>query len=310
MSRAITTRRPRRIATPARGAGSLATFHLLRRCDVPRLPFRWTIDPYPGREVGFPLWTRGFEELPPAPFDEGIFAKQNVAGALRRDLHEIEPREPIAIGTFADPYPPVEERYGRTRAILEALCEWEGFAFSITTRSNLVTRDLDLLVNLAVRHRVAVNLTVTTLDRRRARALEPEAPRPDLRLKAVSELAAAGVPVGVLVAPVLPDITDDPRELDRLAAAAAGAGAGWIMANPLFLMPSRVAVFFPFLEEAFPDLVERYRQSYERSAFMPEDYARGLTDLVARLGVKHGLVAGPTRDGRPPAITGPQLSLF
>lgn len=306
----MTNRRSRRIVIPAAKVGSLATLQILRRCEVPRLPFRWTIDPYPGREVGSPRWTHGFAELPPAPFDQRVFAKQNVAEVLRRDLQEVEPGEPIAIGTVTDPYQPLEERYGRTRAILETLREWEGLTVSITTKSNLVTRDLDLLVDLAVRHRLSVNLTIMTLDRRLARALEPEAPRPDMRLKAVSELASAGVPVGALVAPVLPDITDDPRELDRLAAAAAGAGAGWLMANPLFVMPSAMTVFFPFLEEAFPDLVERYRQSYERSAYMPEDYARGLTDLIARLRVKHRLAGGRARDGRPPAIMGPQLSLF
>lgn len=247
------------------------------------------------------------------PFDQRVFAKQNIAEILRRDLHEVEPGEPIAIGTVTDPYQPVEERYGRTRAILEALREWEGLTVSITTKSNLVTRDLDLFVDLAVRHRLAVNLKVMTLDRRLARALEPKAPRPDLLLKAVSELAAAGVPVGVLAAPVLPDVTDDPRELDRLAAAAAGAGASWIMANPLFLMPSAVAVFFPYLEEAFPDLVDRCRRNYERRAYVPEDYSRGLADLVARLRAKHGLGDarhGRAPDGRRPAITGPQLSLF
>ncbi|HUP02183.1 MAG TPA: hypothetical protein VM737_11795 [Gemmatimonadota bacterium] len=211
---------------------------------------------------------------------------------------------------MTDPYPPAEERSGRTRVILEVLGEREGFEITITTRSNLVTRDLDLLVALADRHRIAVHVMMTTLDRRLSQALEPDAPRPDLRLKTISVLAAVEIPVGLRVAPVLPDLTDDPRALDRLAAAAAAAGAHALTAHPVILMPLTIAVLFPHLEEAFPDLVDGYRRSYERKAYLPEPYAGRLAERVRLLHTRHGF--GPPREsGDPePAPRGPQLALF
>jgi DNA repair photolyase len=230
-------------------------------------------------------------DLTPVTFEEQIFAKGNVSELLRRELHQVKPSESIAIGTVTDPYQPAEKRYRRTRAILNVLADWEGLDFSITTKSNLVTRDLELLQRLAVRHRVGVNITVTTVDRRLARALEPKAPRPDLRLKTVSELAAAGVPVGVFAMPVLP-------------------GAGWFIAAPVFLMPSSMTVFFPFLEQEFPELVERYQRDFERSAYMSKTYAAGLRDLVRKLRTKHRLVTPDDRRRHPAEISGPQLSLF
>ncbi len=293
---------------------TLPSRSVLNRCDSPRVHFQWTLNPYRGCEIGckycYARYTHEFMDLTPVTFEEQIFAKDNVSELLRRELHQVKPSESIAIGTATDPYQPAEKRYRRTRAILRVLADWEGLDFSITTKSNLVTRDLELLQRLAARHRVGVNITVTTVDRRLARALEPKAPRPDLRLKTVSELAAAGVPVGVFAMPVLPGITDDPVALDRLAAAAVGAGAGWFVAAPLFLMPSSMKVFFPFLEQEFPDLVERYRRNFERSAYMPQKYATGLRDLVRKLRTKHGLVARDDRRRRPETITGPQLSLF
>ena len=293
---------------------TLPSRSVLNRCDSPRVHFQWTINPYRGCEIGckycYARYTHEFMDLTPMTFEEQIFAKDNVGELLRRELHQVKPGESIAIGTVTDPYQPAEKRYRRTHAILSVLADWEGLDFSITTKSNLVTRDLELLQRLVVRHRLGVNVTITTVDRRLAHALEPKAPRPDLRLKTVSELAAAGVPVGVFAMPVLPGITDDPVALDRLAAAAAGAGAAWFVAAPVFLMPSSMAVFFPFLEQEFPDLVERYQRDFERSAYMPKTYAAGLRDLVRKLRTKHRLVTPDDGRRRPAEISGPQLSLF
>lgn len=256
-------------------------------------------------------YTHEFLDLEPRAFEDRIYAKQNVAAHLRRDLHRVRPGQSIAIGTATDPYQPAEKRYARTRRILEVLLEWEGLDFSITTKSNLVTRDLDLLIRLAERHQMGVNVTITTLNRRLAGSLEPKAPRPDLRLKAISEMTAAGVPAGILCAPVLPDINDHPDELDALAGASAKAGASWFMASPLFLMPSAQRVFFPSLERDFPDLVDRYRERYARSAYLPETYQHGLEDLVRRLQAKHAMVGSlKARRGASGTLAGPQLSLF
>lgn len=294
---------------------SLPSKSVLNRADSPRMPFNWTINPYRGCEIGckycYARYTHEFMDLSPQSFEGRVYAKQNVAALLRQELHRVRAGESIAIGTATDPYQPAEKRYGVTREVLEVLLEWDGLDFSITTKSNLVTRDIEILKQLAARHRIGVNITITTLDRYLSRALEPKAPRPDLRLKAISELAAGGIPVGVFVAPVMPSITDAAEALDELAGAAASAGARWLLATPLFLMPSAIEIFFPFLEQAFPDLFDRYRERYAKSAYLPEQYSRGLATLVRRLRAKHGMLGERRRNKRQPEpIEDRQLSLL
>lgn len=281
---------------------------LLQRRNVPRTRFRWTIDPWPARSVG--SWTLHVHEhagpFPATVDDPGPEALARLA----RELREVGPGEPVAIGLAADPYLPDEAEFERTRRILEGLLVLEGLDLTITTKSTLVSRDRDLLARLADRHRMAVHVALPTLDRRLARGLEPDAPRPDLRLKTVSELAAAGIPVGVLATPVLPSIGDDPGAMDRLAAAAAGAGAGWIAAHALILLPSVQATLFPGLAIELPDLVDRARARHERSPVSPAAYRAGLADLVRRLSRAHGLAGSGARERRPAERRGPQLALF
>ena len=133
-----------------------------------------------------------------------------------------------------------------------------------------------------------MNLTITTLDERLARILEPRAPRPDLRLEAVRKLSEAGVPAGVICAPVVPGITDDPKALDALVRATRDAGGRYIYANPLFLKPCSAAIFLPFLEKEFPNLVESYRRRYASRAFLREAYRKRISALMAALRHKHG----------------------
>src|SRR5205823_9823705 len=149
------------------------------------------------------------------------YAKAQVTALLRRDLRKGGREQAIAIGTATDPYQPAERRFGRTRDILEVFAEGKGRRISITTKSDLVVRDLALLAELSRGNVLHVNMTITTLDAELARLLEPRAPRPDLRLDAVRQLAAAGVSVGVFPNPVLPLITDGEASLDSVAAAAA-----------------------------------------------------------------------------------------
>jgi DNA repair photolyase len=146
----------------------------------------------------------------------------------------------------------------------------------------------------------SIHLTITTLNVDLARILEPRAPRPDLRLEAVRKLSQAGLRVGISGSPVLPGITDSPKDLDALVRAAAEAGAHHIFAGPLFLKPCSAAVFLPFLEKEFPRLVENYKRRYQGRAFLPDSYAKPLGQLVARLRQKYGLSNDPRRA---PAIT-------
>ncbi|HXZ31165.1 MAG TPA: radical SAM protein [Terriglobales bacterium] len=267
---------------------------LLNRCTVERMPFTWTINPYRGCEFAckycYARYTHEFMEMRDGvEFEQKIFVKQHAADLLRQELRHVKPGEEIAIGTATDPYQPAERRFEVTRAILEEFARHKGFDIGIVTKSNLVLRDTDLLKQIAKANKLFVNLTITTLNADLARILEPRAPRPDLRLDAMRKLNEAGVDAGVICAPVLPGITDAPRDLEALVRATAKAGAKYIFANSLFLKPCSAAVFMPFLQAEFPQLVESYRERYKNRAFLPSSYRKRLSQLVARLRQKYGI---------------------
>jgi DNA repair photolyase len=266
---------------------------LLNRCVSQRaMPFTWTINPYRGCEFAckycYARYTHEFMEMRNGmEFEQKIYVKQHAAGLLRHDLRRVKPHESIALGTATDPYQPAERRYEVTRGILEEFARHRGFELGIVTKSNLIIRDLDLLKEVAQTNRLSVHITVTTLDVELARILEPRAPRPDLRIDAVRVLAQAGLRVGVSCSPVVPGITDSPKDLEAVIRAAAEAGATCVFANPLFLKPCSAAVFLPFLEQNFPHLAENYRQRYQDRAFLPAAYGKRLSQLVARLREKY-----------------------
>ena len=270
---------------------------ILNRCESKRVPFDYTINPYRGCEFGckycYARYTHEYMELDGALFENRIYAKQRAAERLQAELKKAEGAE-VAIGTATDPYQPAERRFEVTRQILEVIAaRARGVRLSITTKSDLVVRDLELLREIARRNSLHVNMTITTLHAPLARALEPRAPRPDLRLSAVRRLAEGGVWVGVFAAPVLPAITDKPKDLEAVARAAAAAGARHFMAAPLFLMPSAQRQFFPFLETEFPHLLGAYRRSYQRGAYLGDPYRQRLQGLVNRLREKYGLLPSP-----------------
>jgi DNA repair photolyase len=175
------------------------------------------------------------------------------------------------------------------------LARHSGLEIGIVTKSNMVTRDVEILRSIGEHNQLFVNLTVTTVDTDLARILEPRAPRPDLRLEAMRQLNLAGVDAGVICAPVLPEITDRPRDLDALVKAASEAGAKYIYANALFLKPCSAAVFLPFVEEHFPALVELYRQRYSDRAFLPKGYTERLSRLMAVLRQKYQIGGADVR---------------
>ena len=164
-----------------------------------------------------------------------------------------------------------------------------GLEIGIVTKSNLVLRDVDLLQQVAKNNKLFVNLTITTLNVDLARILEPRAPRPDLRLEAMKQLNQSGIAAGVICAPVLPGITDSPRDLEALVRATTEAGGKYVFANSLFLKPCAAAVFMPFLEKEFPHLVESYQQRYKDRAFLSTSYRKRLSQLMARLRQKYGM---------------------
>ncbi len=271
---------------------------ILNHCDSDRVPFSWTVNPYRGCEFGcrycYARYTHEYLELDGREFERKIYVKQNAGALAARDLgSEKVWGEHIAIGTATDPYQPAEREFGTTRAILEEMAAREGLSVSITTKSNQVVRDLDVLRRIAASSALFINITITTLRPRLARLLEPRAPRPDLRLAAVRVLAEAGLAVGVFAMPVLPGLTDREADLDALARAARGAGAQWLGASALFLMPSAQKQFLPFIEEKFPRLARQYRNWYARSGYAPEEYRRKIDQRIAQLRTKYGLGSRP-----------------
>jgi len=267
---------------------------LLNRCTSARVPFTWTINPYRGCEFAckycYARYTHEFMEMRDGlDFERRIYVKQQAAWLLRQELRQVKRGEEIAIGTATDPYQPAEKRFEVTRGILEELGQHQGLEIGIVSKSDLIRRDVELLGRVAENNSLFVNLTVTTLDERLARILEPRAPRPDLRLHAVHELSAAGIRAGVICAPVLPGITDSPAVLDALVRATKEAGGSYIYANPLFLKPCSASVFLPVLEKEFPELAESYRRRFDRRAFMSKAYGRRLSELMASLRRKHGI---------------------
>jgi DNA repair photolyase len=303
---------------------TIPTRSLLNRCNVPRMPFRWTINPYRGCEFAcrycYARYTHEFMEMrDPLEFERKIYVKQQAAWLLRRDLPKVRPDEPIAIGTATDPYQPAERKYEVTRAVLEELALHSGLDIGIVTKSTMVVRDIDVLRAIATRNQLFVNITITTLNAQLARILEPRAPRPDLRLKTLRELVTNGVPAGVICAPVIPSITDRPADLEALVRAVAEAGGQHIYANPLFLKPCSAAVFLPFLEQHFPELVAEYRERYGERAFVNAAYRQRISQLFSKMRKKHGLDTLNAKQSprvpeaeRPAAVSAPakQISLF
>lgn len=293
---------------------------LLNRCTGVRMPFTWTINPYRGCEFAckycYARYTHEFMEMRDGTeFEQKIYVKQHAAELLRQELRRVKPGESIALGTATDPYQPAERRYEITRRILEEFVRHRGFELGIVTKSNLIVRDLDLLREVARNNVLSIHITITTLNVELARILEPRAPRPDLRMAAVREISEAGINVGVSCSPVLPGITDSPADLEALVRDAAAAGARHIFANPLFLKPCSAAVFLPFLEQKFPQLVESYRQRYQDRAFLPGSYSKRIAQLIARFRQKYGIKRADPRQAKPAdewAVQGfeEQLTLF
>jgi DNA repair photolyase len=291
---------------------------LLNRCTGVRMPFTWTINPYRGCEFAckycYARYTHEFMEMRDGvDFEQKIYVKQHAANLLRQELRRVKPGEEIAIGTATDPYQPAERRFEVTRAILEELARHQGLEIGLITKGTLILRDLDLLKEINRNNRLFVNLTITTMNVELARILEPRAPRPDLRMEAVRKLNEAGVDAGVSCSPVIPGITDAPRDLEAVVRATAEAGGKHIFANPLFLKPCSAAVFLPFLEKEFPQLAASYQQRYKDRAFLPKTYGKRVSQLMARLRQKYGIIRADERYGsrqRPPAQAETQMALF
>jgi len=294
---------------------TLPTRKWLNRCNSQRVPFHWSINPYRGCEYGckycYARFTHEFlERRDLDSFETEIYAKDWDTAAFRAELKCVRAGQILGIGTATDPYQPAERKFGRTRQVLEALQDLAGTSIFITTKSNLVSRDIDLLQRLAEANEVGVTITVTTTNARLARLLEPYAPRPDLRIQAVKELAQAGVQVGVIANPVLPLLTDSEENLESVARAAKEAGAWQFGANVVFLQPAAQRVFFPFLEEKFPEYLSRYEANFRQSAYLHGSYPERIREMAHRIRERVGLCARDAEQISPPPVPQGQMMLF
>jgi len=258
-----------------------------------RFQFARSINPYRGCEFGchycYARYTHEFMELrDPKAFEQQIYIKENAAWLLRQDLRTLGPDEAIAIGTATDPYQPIEREAQITRSLLEVLATQRGLRIGLVTKSALVARDIDLFQRIAEHNRITLNLTITTLDTRLARLLEPRAPRPDLRLKTLERLRHAGLRAGVLCCPLLPGLTDSFAAIDSVATGAKLAGACFFHADPLFLKPCSKPVFEEFLAQHFPELLASYQERYREHAFVGAAYRKRIALLVEAVRTNHG----------------------
>jgi DNA repair photolyase len=288
---------------------------LLNRCTGSRMPFTWTINPYRGCEFAckycYARYTHEFMEMRDGiEFEQKIYVKQHAADLLRQELRKVKPGEDIALGTATDPYQPIEKKLEITRSILQELARHSGLEIGIVTKSAMVARDIDVLREVSQHNRLGVNITITTTDADLARILEPRAPRPDLRLEALNKLRDAGIRAGVICAPVLPGITDAPRQLEDVVRRAAAAKTCHIYCNPLFLKPCSAAVFMPFLKEHFPQLVAQYEKRFASRAFLPPAYRKRISDLFAQYRAKYKIRRDSGWHWEPPTEPNTQLPLF
>jgi DNA repair photolyase len=238
-----------------------------------------------------------YNRLPPwLAFERNIFVKRNAPEVLSRTLRFGSDRhlkllqgETIVIGTATDPYQPAERRFRVTRGILEVLAEHPGLSVVIITKSPLITRDIDLLSRINRLSDLAVHISLITLDRDLARRIEPRAPTPESRVRALARLREAGIDVGINCMPVLPGITDNPSDLEALVKRVSEAGATYVGACAVRLQSAAKKRYLPFIEQEFPHLAERYRNTYGSSAYAGVKYREGLARFFEKLCTRYGV---------------------
>ena len=239
--------------------------------------------------------------------------KVNVPEVLRTELRRPSwKRDHVALGTNTDPYQWVEGRYRLTRGVWEAMRDFSN-PCSVLTKSPLLLRDLDVFRELVERAEFSANLSIPTLDEKAWRATEPHTPHPRKRIEAVAELVRSGIPTGVLVAPLIPGVNDDPEQVEELLGLLGEAGAESVSGIGLHLRGEVKEIWFDWLRQYRPDLVPRYEELYRRGAYLPKDEARRLSDLARgpsrarRLRENPAAEPEPATEGQSPA---PQPKLF
>ena len=260
---------------------------------VQGMPFKWSLNPYKGCAHAcsycYARAYHAFLNLPASAFESRLFVKTNLPCVLRSELRRPSWKgEAVAIGTATDPYQPLEAQYRVTRGCLEAMADLDNPG-SITTKGTLVTRDIDVLADLASRADFVVNISLVSLDRDLLQRLEPGAPSPTSRLRAVEKLSSAGVPVSLFLSPVLPGITDQPSQIEELVRAAAEHGARDVWGGALRLAPGVREHFLAILGELFPALSQDYQRLFALGAYTPTGYQLRIESRVQAARRQHGI---------------------
>jgi DNA repair photolyase len=285
------------------------TFHEVRARSIvnrvpgaSRMPFEWTVNPYRGCTHAcvycFARKTHSYLDLDTGlGFDSQIVVKVNAPELLRRDLASPRWRgEHIAMGTNVDCYQRAEGRYRLMPGIIDALRE-RANPFSILTKGTLILRDLDLLTRAARVTDVGISVSVGFTDAELWRTVEPGTPAPERRLDVVRTLGEHGIGCGVLMAPVIPFLSDEPAQLRATVRAIAAAGATSVTPLVLHLRPGAREWFMAWLARHHPHLVRRYERLYAEGSYAPKWYQRRITRQVHDLAQEYGI--GPTRAGMP-----------
>ena len=281
---------------------------------VRNMGFAWSFNPYTGCEHRCAFcYVRAFERRADRPSDDrygrNIRVKVNVASVLSAELSRRSWRkETIVIGAATDPYQPAEGRFRLTRKCLQVLRDRSNPA-AIITRGPMIVRDIDVLSELALRADLHVTFSIPTVDDEVWRKTEPGTAHPRQRLRAIEKLVAAGIDVGVGMAPILPGLSDRPDRLEAVVKAARDAGATGLWASMLHLKDGTREHFMDVLSKHWPELVSRYERAYWSRAYLPQTFGEATLKEVSRLRRLHGVSDRRRVVLRPPPVP-EQLSLL
>jgi DNA repair photolyase len=267
---------------------------ILERSASSELPFKWMLNPYVGcafdcvycfrRDAGHFLVQGPYEH------HEGkVLAKHKAAELWRSTLEKASLRgEQIAIGTTTDPYQPAEERLGLTRSLLEIIADFQGLEMTITTKAPLITRDIDLLIAVAQRHTLTINVSVTTLDAALARQLEPMAPDPEPRFEAIARLAEAGLNTRIFCMPILPRVNDAEEQLRPIYERASKLPVIDVFGHAVFFTPAVKSQLYAWFRQTSPELVAVYDQLFDEEGELNPNEHMLLAERVENLRQEFG----------------------
>lgn len=290
---------------------------LVNRCDAPRMPFDWTVNPYRGCAMGcrycYAAYTHEFMGVAASDFHSTVYVKQQDWQETARKLRTAARQgEPVALGTATDPYQPGETEWRVTRRFLELAAQFRGLELGITTKGAIILRDLDLLRRIKDSGRLSVHLSLISLRADLVRRLEPWAPPPQVRIDVLRRLCDAGLDPWLSIAPVLPGLTDAEADLDALLASARAAGVRHARYNVLFLRSPTREKYLEFLKTESPRLHEAHERAYAGRVFLRGKYPERLRALFRKLAERHGFEGGAWSEAgpEPPRADALQLGLW